>query len=50
MNLPANPAERLAQAKARRLNDRLDFLAFHGDFILIPMLIGAFAVLYQVLS
>jgi len=48
MNLELSTADRLAKAKQKRLDNRLLFLALHGDYILCPMLIGAFGVFVKV--
>lgn len=48
LDLPT--ADRLAKAKQRRRDDRLLFLALHLDYVICPMLLGAFAVLVKAVS
>jgi hypothetical protein len=42
--------DRLAAAKRKRFARRLDTLALHGDLLLCPALIGAFALFVRVLA
>ena len=50
MNLELSTADRLANAKQKRLDNRLLFLALHGDYVLCPILVGGFAMLVKVLA
>ncbi|HEY3658238.1 MAG TPA: hypothetical protein VGL34_24985 [Steroidobacteraceae bacterium] len=47
LDLPTS--DRLAKAKQKRLSDRLNALALHGDYILCPVLITGFALFVRVL-
>jgi hypothetical protein len=49
MNLELTDAQRLAKAKQKRLDDRLTFLALHGDYILCPILLGGLGLFCKVL-
>lgn len=49
MNLELTNADRLAKAKQKRIDDRLTFLALHGDYILCPVILGGFAMLCRVI-
>jgi hypothetical protein len=50
MTLDLPTSDRLAAAKRKRFARRLDALALHGDLILCPALIGAFALFVRVIS